>query len=793
MRLQVIRRLRWGGHHLKCQLTHAHARVERNRKTVEVTDFQCNRSDETRIHETGRGMDDDTEPSERTSAFYPHYKIIRHRDFLLCHTKNELPRLHDERLTVRNGDDTHVLREGFGVFRVQNCVLAVFVDLEDVAEPKIHAGSVDVLKQLRLVGLDFDTSGFDGLLNISVRENHNEGVSGCRDYHTQATRENRKNATEFRASRDRFVVYSLSPMSLETLSMQRQETTETNPSLLRLQREQIMDQYRAYFQETFKEKKVAGAQETAATEQWVRTQKATEEGVTSLRDFYTGFLKNNLASGRSLHNRFHSDISRAAQNRWISRESQQKWVHRFEDPSASYKDREKWVTEEMPQMLERWKTTAEDRKKLAANDDFKILVGKKPEFGDILSEEKFLNLHYDKRRSLVAAARASMLALEKGQDGMYDEAKHKLQWAVSVGIMHSGKVGIWLERIFSSSANPKKIDAFLNGSSGTSLNALIKNWTAVSRRFDNVEKKFKERWEGTGIRGFHPVSKTKFLSMHYAQRLQYVGQAEDRLDAANDVENDAPILLKIRHEMDTEDWESAAKLIAQAKTESLSESNFTRLKSMEGYVKQFRKTQETKEQSASISELEQRINAVMEDIGAHQSEVQPMAERLMRGPRADMNIHQWRWLVYNHVWCTTHGYLNQDIARKGGSKENEERTRLCSKNGDDTGRNNVVGATTSHMQAIRKREYANHSATFHHVDVTNADSNNTTAEWLERDQDPKDLYWRTYIAKDKDGPKSDNWHRDLFANLTELRSLARTMRRAGYIYTGSVGGLVNVN
>jgi len=56
---------------------------------------------------------------------------------------------------------------------------------------------MNVAKELRLIGLDFDASGFDGLLNISVRENHNEGVSGRRDYHTQVVRENRKNATEF--------------------------------------------------------------------------------------------------------------------------------------------------------------------------------------------------------------------------------------------------------------------------------------------------------------------------------------------------------------------------------------------------------------------------------------------------------------------------------------------------------------------------------------------------------------------------------------------------------------------
>lgn len=554
-----------------------------------------------------------------------------------------------------------------------------------------------------------------------------------------------------------------------------------------------MDQYRAYFQETFKEKKVAGSQETAATEQWAKTQKATEEGVKSLRDFYEGFLRVQLASGRSLHSRFHSGIKSAVQNKWISSASYEKWVARFENPSSSYKDREKWVDQDMPMMMERWRTAAEERKKLMGNEGFKALAKKKPEFAAIVSEEAFLNLHYDKRNSLVAAARAAMLATDKNQGGMYDEAKAKLQSAVASGILSGGKVGLWLERIFKSNASPAKINEFVNGSGATSLNALMKNWAAVTEKFDATQKKFKERFEGTGVRGFQPLSKSQFLALHYAQRLQYVKQAEDRLDEGNDVETEAPILLKVRHAMDTKDWEGAAEFIGQAKTTLRSEKDFARLKSMESYVKQFSGKKEIKARTANVTEARQRMDMILAELGQHHSEVQPMVERLMKGPNANRNLHQFRWIVYNNDWCTTHGYLNDDIARRGGSKENEELTRQRSENGEDTGRNDVIGATTSHMQAIRKREFANHKATFQHVDVTNGGAKSTTAEWLEREQDPKDLYWRTFIAKDKDGPKSHNWHRDLFVSLTELRSHARTLKNAGFIYDGPGRPLIGLN
>lgn len=545
-----------------------------------------------------------------------------------------------------------------------------------------------------------------------------------------------------------------------------------------------------------------GMSTTQETIRWLDEMKTTDDAseqksIIWREDFIQKDGSLILEQGESLYATFMNHMNAAKP--YLSEDSYRRWFDRLYDTRAqssstsSFKMKLNWVQSELGNYVSRWKKVAQERDAIVKNPQFQYLLASEPDLEILNDREKCLNLHYLQRRGLVSKALALMNANETDRVDIFAIAKGKLMSAAGKEILLRSKVGVWLERIFSSKANGKKIAAFVNGSEPTSLEGLIQNWTGVKRRFDNIEKKFMERWEGSGIRGFQLFSKTQFLSLNYTQRLRYVEQAEDRLDAANDVENEAPILLKLRHAMDTTDWEDATELIGQGKMSNLSEKDFRRLKSMESYVKQFSGGREIKERSLDVTEARKRIDMIVEELGVHHSEIEPMILRLLKSPHANRNIHQFRWIVYNNDWCTTHGYLNYDIARRGASKENEELTRERSAKGEDVGRNDVIGATTAHQQAIRKREYATHKATFHHVDVTNSAANNTTAEWLEQPQDSRDLYWRSYIANDKGTPKSHNWHCDLLANLTELRSLSRTINNAGFIYNGPSHALVGLN
>jgi hypothetical protein len=170
-----------------------------------------------------------------------------------------------------------------------------------------------------------------------------------------------------------------------------------------------------------------------------------------------------------------------------------------------------------------------------------------------------------------------------------------------------------------------------------------------------------------------------------------------------------------------------------------------------------------------------------------------MVSRLMRGPNANRNIHQFRWIVYNNDWCTTHGYLNDDIARRGASKENEQATKERGDRGEDIGRHDVASHSTDGKQHIRKTEHSMHRATYRHVNIASGGATNQTAEWLEHEQNPRVLYWTTFCAHENGNPKSHNWHRDLFARLTELRSHTQSLKKAGFMYDSPGRGLIGLN
>jgi hypothetical protein len=577
-------------------------------------------------------------------------------------------------------------------------------------------------------------------------------------------------------------------MAVEAISrQQRTPTNETeNASALRSERSQIMDQIRGYIDETFRQKGIAGESETRQLETWIRTQDASEEGVKSLREFYEGFLRKQLSSGRELYNSFYESMQTAQSNRWINQKSFKKWEERFRDKNVGYKARENWMKGDMAKYLAGWKKAAEERKYILQDKSFSALVKQYPEFADLKDESRFLDLHFDKRKSLVGAARGALKAMEKSQTDLYAQAKSKLSNAVSRGILGAGKEGKWLQRVFESSANPKKVEAFVNGSSSTSLSSLMQNWEKVRGRYDAVAEKFRERGADSAARGFKMIPTSQFLAMHYAQRVRYVEEAEQRLGDAKEVTNEQPIFLKIRHAMDMKDWNDAALLIAEAKTMHLKDADWPRLKSMERYVSQFKGKEGQQQGMEKGMEAKHRLDLLLQRFGQSHSEMKPLVERLLKSNHANRAIHQFRWVWYNNIWCRTHGppYLSDDVARKGSSEDNEQLTKHRAEQGLDVGRHDVLDYETADHAYFRKQETAKHKATYLHTNVNSGGVQSALAEKMEREQDPKWLYWTTFCPHTDGEPKSEAWMREGLLILTEMRSLARTINGAGFRYQG---------
>ena len=86
--------------------------------------------------------------------------------------EHEFTGLHNERLSVGDGDHARATLERFGVFRIEDGEAAVLVQFEAVAQAQIHRTRMNVEEHLRLRGLDFHSPRFNGLLDIRALELH---------------------------------------------------------------------------------------------------------------------------------------------------------------------------------------------------------------------------------------------------------------------------------------------------------------------------------------------------------------------------------------------------------------------------------------------------------------------------------------------------------------------------------------------------------------------------------------------------------------------------------------------
>jgi hypothetical protein len=586
--------------------------------------------------------------------------------------------------------------------------------------------------------------------------------------------------------------YTLEPAMAEAIARRsrQQDVHEsgddgTESRRLRGQREHILDQIRGYLHETFSVLKVAGRDQTKEVEDWMYTQEATEEGVESLRKFYE-FQHARLDSGRKLRSKFFQSLDAAKP--WISKSNYTEWVERFEDPNANYKQREYWVDHQFASYVKRWETVAKERDTLEKNPKVRMAVSAAPEFDIVLNREKFLNLHYQERVGWLAKLKAYMIADEKGRIELYAKAEAKLKGAVESGALQSGKVGVWLEKILKSKASPRLIEAFVNGAGTNALPVLIERWKHVRMRYDRVKKIAGERKEENAPRGLNILGDQQFLSMHYTQRLRYVEELEHRYGdlPAN---KERPSFVKIRHAIDIKDWAEATLLIGQTEREELSGPERIRLGSMRDYVTQFSTKAKKMEKGDAIKSAHSKIDQLIPRIPMS---MRPMIHRLLRGPNSNRSIHQLRWIVYNNKWCRTHGYLDDEKAFSGAQKDNREMTKYRAEHGMDVGRHDTLDYETADKAYFRKKEFANHKATYLHVNLASG-ATQTLSEWLEHEQDPKVLYWTTFCGHEDGLPKSANWHNELLYVLGELRSATRTLKNAGFMYDAPGRPLVSLN
>lgn len=527
----------------------------------------------------------------------------------------------------------------------------------------------------------------------------------------------------------------------------------------------------------------ASSEETRKLMEWTNQMELDDKSIRDREVFIDQYLKQQRRSAEKLYNdEFLGKLSEARRHSppFISERSYHEWIGRFKNRNVYYKIKEHFVRKKFPDYLKNWKEVALARDELKKNPLLKGLTS--ADVGNVhtfLDDQAFLNLSYKKRVAIVSAVSGALHARRKQMPQLHAKAKSILEAAASSQALSWSKVGTWLERIFKSGAKPEQIEQFLTNRGPMPLQKLIVHWTDASKRFQKLEAK--RRALGTP-RSFHFVSMNVFLNWGYEQRKAYLNEAEHRF---TDIRDEPSMFLKIRHALDTQDWDEAEELIDDVKRDLregsllMGEQARNKLKSMENFLARHRKTPGqpagAPKQKPGPAELHAEMASMLEVIPPGLRE---MYEDALAGGYQEF----WSFtvLMYNRVWCHRHGYYDE---QKEEVMEQQSRDPTRRRVDQGHGRRglewNVVTGDTRCKDAIRDQDGV-HAAQVMTVQPTDAESRAALHEKNKRNCNNRNWwYWSSIV------PKGIRYPEHLYivqALHPRMKKIARQMEQMGIRY-----------
>lgn len=349
-----------------------------------------------------------------------------------------------------------------------------------------------------------------------------------------------------------------------------------------------------------------------------------------------------------LFKEFSAELKSAVDAKLLSGKSRDKWIERFKREGLSLKAKEYFIKHQWPSYRDGWKKAAEERVKVMGNPLFAKLDAKDlKDIGLIKDEKKFLDLHFDRKTSLLAEARAVMEAKNKGKELIIKEARDVLETAAAAGYISANKVGPWLEHVVSGKRTVKELKGFVG------------DWAKVRYGFDKVQRTMNQ---GRVPQGLTRLSEEKFLNLSYEQRKSYVEEAENRLNMEKDTETkDTPIKDlkgKVRHAIDTGNWEEADYFLAKAWKAASNDEDIREIQSMERYLASFAPKRTAQEKDNKDKD---EVNNAFKDIDMllemlPKPLVHIYKRALMRGAGCLQCVTT---TIYNRTWCQDRGYLTE--------------------------------------------------------------------------------------------------------------------------------------
>jgi len=526
----------------------------------------------------------------------------------------------------------------------------------------------------------------------------------------------------------------------------RTDTTaeQSNPETehLRRRREALIAYFRDYIGETFYALGASSEEEKDALWKGLLNLGLNEEEIRGWEDYRSTLAEQQLRSVRQLSQQLHGILDHAHGKHYISSESRERWIARFKDPSLSYKAKEYFVQNQLPEYAKAWEHEALKRRDLLKDPRLKMLTAFQVEnFTAFLSGTQFVQLHFDQRKSLNAKVAAALTTVKNADlQTLHTRAKNMLDAAVKAKVMSPTKLGQWMERIFKKKdATPQQIEKFLS----TDLRQFISNWAKVRTDFDWTEAEMKK--EGVP-QGLHRLTSDQFLALTFDQRESYVEQAKIRL-ATQRPESSAQLkdlTLGIRHALDSKDWDDADSLLKKAWSIAKEEDRFE-LESMDRYLKAFREKEQEKQQpmedaTKTLSEMRTAFSQIP-------SSLQPLYLKAMNdGYDCATRLFQ---LIYNRKWVRDNGYSTNGSEKESEMQAEEETKYRAEGHHGKKGMERIkLGVVTSpeHSPAVRRYDQGEWAPTFIHMPPGTQDQMFSILK--ERKESYSFGYWTTLLPTD---------------------------------------------
>lgn len=392
-----------------------------------------------------------------------------------------------------------------------------------------------------------------------------------------------------------------------------------------------------------------------------------EKRIKRVRESIEQHIPDMILGMMSLEQDFFAKISQA-EGKWISRESALRWQSRLESTEMQHWEKETFLKKEFPALFQNWKKVGEEREEVLNMAKKHGITGKDmPELNDVLNKESFLDLHYLSKVDKVATVKALILARIKNKEKFLGLIRKELEDWAKAGWLHKTKIGPWMKRVMESD-DPEAFASKI-------LYPFKNNWMETRQDFDRLNKAL----DGQGIpRGFRPVNADRFLLMDYKQRTSYCALAWIRLENAKEEDKElASLKLRIRHNLDTEDWDGAATDLRAAMKIRASDRE---LRSMQDYLRCHR--MDKKEDSDEPKEqVEQEVSDPQKLVDELRGILQHIPGSLrwlyehaaMDGVETLACLQQ---IVGNGPWAVEHGYTSEaDKVRNMYDKHNREMTK----------------------------------------------------------------------------------------------------------------------